>query len=179
VGGTWGNPAYANGVIYYHGEGDFLKAFSISNGFINPVPIQSGARFGYPGATPSVSSNGAANGIVWEIQRGNPEVLYAFDAANVARMLYNSSQNAARDGLNALPTTTVSNPQKFMTPTIADGHVFVGTDAAQSAVQPCRGRAGRFADQAHLVGQFQQRERLQDRTIDGRRELRGRRDGQR
>lgn len=129
VGGTWSNPAYANGVIYYHGNGDVLKAFTISNGVINPVPVRSGIPFpGDAGGTPSVSSNGTANGIVWEIQRGSTEILRAYDASNVATELYDSNQNAPRDALMPFPTTSIPTSQKFMTPTIADGHVFVGTN---------------------------------------------------
>lgn len=129
VGGMWANPAYANGVLYFNGNGDVLKAFSISNGQINPVPVRSTVPYpGNYGGTPSVSSNGTANGIVWEIQPGSTEILYAFNAANVSQLLYSSNQNPTRDALTPFPTTAIPTPQKFMTPTIANGHVYVGTN---------------------------------------------------
>ena len=79
--GTWSNPAYWNGKIYYHGVGDVLKAFSLTNGVMSVAPVAQGtANYDYPGATPSVSSNGNANGIVWDIdQDGTHSVLRAYD----------------------------------------------------------------------------------------------------
>lgn len=68
-----------------------------------------------------MSANGTANGIVWTHQNSSPQaVLHAYDASNLAHELYNSSQAANnRDQFGA--------GNKFITPTIADGKVFVGT----------------------------------------------------
>src|SRR5205823_2551518 len=99
--GTWSTPAYFNGSIYYAGAGDALKMFRVSLATIATPPSSTSPEgFGYPGATPSISANGATNGIVWLID-SNPfwyngtAVLHAFDAANVARELYNSSNLTA------------------------------------------------------------------------------------
>ena len=81
---------------------------------------QSAASFPYPGTAPAVSANGSANGIVWAHENTSPAVLHAYDAGNLAHELYNSSQAAnGRDQFGA--------GNKFITPTIADGKVFVGT----------------------------------------------------
>jgi hypothetical protein len=69
-----------------------------------------------------VSANGNANGIVWAHENSNPAVLHAYDAANLASELYNSNQASGnRDQFGA--------GNKFITPTVADGKVFVGTIA--------------------------------------------------
>lgn len=119
-------PAFWNGFIYYHGEQDVLEAYQYSNGMLSPATPTSRGKvaFGQHGATPSISANGNAGAIVWEIQSdqwrtAGPAVLHAYDATNVANELYNSSQSGTRD---------VAGPAvKFTVPTVADGHVFVGT----------------------------------------------------
>ena len=75
--------------------------------------------FYYPGTSPVISANGSGNGIVWAHLNTNPAVLYAFDATNPASELYNSSQAGSRDQFGA--------GNKFITPMVADGKVFVGT----------------------------------------------------
>ena len=100
--GNRGGPAYWQGQVYYVGSAGFPMQFSLQGGLISTVPIaQSGKLFGYPGGAPVVSANGNHNGIVWALQvdrfgKGSPAILRAFDAANISRELYNSS-NATRD----------------------------------------------------------------------------------
>lgn len=114
-------PAYFNGVIYYGAVGDNLKAFPIASALVATSPSStSGNAFGFPGTTPSVSANGSSGGIVWAAENSNPAVLHAYDATNLANELYNSNQAASgRDHFG------VGN--KFITPTIAHGKVYVGT----------------------------------------------------
>jgi len=116
VGGLFGNPAYYNQAVYFCGSGDSLKAFSVSNATLSRTPVsQSKSSLGV--CTPSISANGASNGIAWAIAPS--ATLHALDASNLASELYNSNQNASRDGLDSYV--------KFSTPAIANGKVYVGT----------------------------------------------------
>jgi outer membrane protein assembly factor BamB len=120
-GGIWSTPAYFNGTVYFADSGGTLKAFLITGAKLSASPAsQSAAQFTYPGSAPSVSANGTANAIVWAHENVNPAVLHAYDAGNLARELYNSNQAANnRDHFGA--------GNKYITPTVADGKVFVGT----------------------------------------------------
>ncbi len=121
--GMWVTPGYFNGTLYYCASGDNLKAFAISNATVRTPPTSiSGTAISFPGFSPSISANGTNNGIVWGIDstanQGGPAVLHAYNAANVAQELYNSSQNLARDN----PGLAI----KFTMPTVANGKVYVG-----------------------------------------------------
>ena len=117
-GGIWSTPAYFAQTVYYGPSNGHLLAFTLSDAELSAA-TQSAASFTYPGTAPAVSANGAANGIVWAHENANPAVLHAYDAGNLAHELYNSSQAAnGRDQFGA--------GNKFITPAIADGKVFVG-----------------------------------------------------
>lgn len=121
AGGEFGMAAYWNNTVYYGSVGDVLRAYPITQAKLATTPAsQSVHIFPYPGATPSVSSNGTSNGILWAVDNSNPAVLYAYDATNLDKELYDSSQAAnGRDQFGA--------GNKFITPMIANGKVFVGT----------------------------------------------------
>jgi hypothetical protein len=120
-GGAWSMPALFNNTVYYAGVGDYLKAFPITNALLATSPASESANtFGYPGATPSVSSNGTQNGIVWAIENQNGTgVLHAYDPTNIPTELYDSNQ--------APNSRDTFSDNKFVTPMIANGKVFVGT----------------------------------------------------
>jgi len=120
-GGIFSSPAYFGGAVYYADIHGSLKAFPITNAKVgNASSAQSTMQFPYPGSSPVVTANGTANGIVWAHENSNPAVLHAFDAANLTHELYNSNQAAGnRDRLGP--------GNKFITPAVADGKVFVGT----------------------------------------------------
>jgi hypothetical protein len=119
-GGVWAMPAYFNNTVYYGSVGSPIQAFAITNAKLSTSATAHTANsFGYPGATPGISANGTSNGILWAVENSSPAVLHAFDASTLNE-LYNSNQAAGgRDHFG--------NGNKFITPTIANGKVFVGT----------------------------------------------------
>ena len=130
----FGVAAYWNYHVYFGGVWDHLKAFPFNaggSGLLSTSPTsQSPEVFQFPGPTPSISSYGPRDGIVWIIESdaygsNGPAVLRAYDAANLANELYNSNQNNSRD--------TPGPAVKFSVPTVVNGKVYVGT-ANQLAV---------------------------------------------
>src|SRR4029077_17027491 len=64
-GGIWSMPAFFQGKLYFGPVGQPILAFQFKNAQLSPAPVgQTRNRFGYPGATPSVSANNGQNGIV-------------------------------------------------------------------------------------------------------------------
>ena len=119
-GGVWANPAYFNNTVYYGSVGSPLKAFPIANAMLASSPSsQSAISFEYPGTSPAVSANGTSDGIVWAVENSNPAVLHAYDATNLGHELYNTNQAGSRDQFGP--------GNKFITPVIVNGRVFVGT----------------------------------------------------
>lgn len=129
--GIFATPAFWQNNLYVAGAGGNVTAFSFNTttGQFNSTPSsQSATSYGFPGATPSVSSNGSANGIVWAIDSSKyctpqslacgPAILHAYDATNLATELWNSSQVAGN---------TAGNAVKFTVPTVANGKVYIGT----------------------------------------------------
>ncbi len=120
--GIWSVPAYFNNTVYFGPVGGSILAFGIANAKLAGAPSsQSPTAYTYPGASPSISANGATNGILWAVENNSSAaVLHAYDATNLATELYNSNQAAAsRDHFGA--------GNKFITPMISNGRVYVGT----------------------------------------------------
>ena len=124
AGRMFGSPAFWNQNVYFGGAGSFVTSFSMTNDLLS-LQSQSSLTLGLRGANPTISANGTSNGVAWILERINSQtagVLHAFDATNLATELYNSSQNSARDGLNASEGAVASA-------TIANGKVyFTGND---------------------------------------------------
>lgn len=118
--GLFAMPAFFNGTVYFGAVGDTLKAFKVVNAKLSGTPSsQSAQHYAYPGTTPAVSANGTANAIVWAVENGSTGVLHAYDASDLTKELYNSNQAAGgRDHFS---------DNKFITPMIANGKVYVGT----------------------------------------------------
>jgi hypothetical protein len=127
IGGMWSSPAYWNNTVYFWASDDVLQAFSLSSGRLATPSSSATHGLSFPGATPSISSKGNTNGIVWAIDSTNygipetpspgPAVLWAYDAADLSTPLYASTLVADKAGAAV----------KFAVPTIANGKVYVGT----------------------------------------------------
>jgi hypothetical protein len=123
LGGEWATAAFFNDSIYYGPVGGALRRFTFTQARLNAVPAaMTSTLFAYPGVTPSISSSGNSSGIVWAYENlgsGNGSaVLHAYDAADLSE-LYNSDQVPQRDQFG--------EANKFITPTICNGKVFVAT----------------------------------------------------
>jgi hypothetical protein len=134
-----GTPVYWNGsagqFLYMWGEGDRLKQFKYEGGKFSSSPTITSsfsAQRGMPGGMLALSGS-QSDAVLWaslphcpgasECDAGDnpaPGILRAFDAKNVSKELWNSSQNSGRDGLDGLLA-------KFNTPTVANGKVYVAT----------------------------------------------------
>jgi hypothetical protein len=129
----FGTPAFWQNKLYLGGTADFLSLFTfdVTTGNFNSVASsRSATSFQFPGPTPSVSAQGTAGGVLWAIDSSTygvpsafgtgPAILHAYDAANLASELWNSSQAANnRDA--------AGNAVKFTVPTVANGKVYIGT----------------------------------------------------
>lgn len=108
VGGMYGAAAYWNNNVYFGGETQGLSQYSLTNGQLSLVGR---SPFLCCLHTPSISSNGNANGILWT---PNGNGFMAVDASDVSKpALFNNSKLGTLAHFNA--------------PTIANGRVYVGT----------------------------------------------------
>jgi len=120
----FGAVAYWSHHVFAWSADDVLRDYLVEGDSLRPVG-RGTVQLIDPGATPTISANGARDGIVWVIaSKGwraadQPAVLHAFDASNVARELYTSEQHASRD--------RAGMTLRFSIPTVADGRVYVGT----------------------------------------------------
>jgi len=128
-----GSFIFYNSTLYGFAERDSLKAFSFNGSQFNTTPV-SQSTFAVPTGSSndpamSISSNNAipGTGIVWAAfsadgvadGKAHPGVFYAFDAADVSQVLWNSNQNSTRDA--------VGNWAKWNPPVVANGKVYLGT----------------------------------------------------
>ena len=115
-------------VLYSWPNADYLRAYTVNgwNGTFNPAPSSQGNQLsGYPGGILTVTSAFGVpwTGVVWALTPGE---LHAFNAMDVSRELWNSSQNGARDGLNF--------NYHFGQFTVANGRVYVPDIAGKVVV---------------------------------------------
>ena len=130
-GGIFSTGAFWQNNLYIAGVGQNLKVFALnaSTSTFGTATSQSSHSYGFPGATPAVTSSGTTNGIVWALDTNSttaanasgtngPAVLFAYDATNLGTVLWSSTQGAGNAAGNAV---------KFCVPTVANGKVYVGT----------------------------------------------------
>jgi hypothetical protein len=95
------SPTYWQHYLYYSGALDYLSMYSITNGMLSSQPISHAPTKFAASSTPSVSINSPTSGIIWTIETfGNaktPAILHAYNATNVSKEIYNSSQAGSRD----------------------------------------------------------------------------------
>jgi hypothetical protein len=141
--GIWGSPAFWNNTVFWgagghSGNTDHLKAWSFNannSGLLSNSPVSETSRsFSFSTAAPVISANGNSNGILWINDNSSfgslcCQILYAFDASNLGKILYSSNQAAnSRD----VPGGAV----KFTAPVVANGKVYVGSQGKVSAFGP-------------------------------------------
>jgi len=129
--GIDGAPAYFNNTVYYGPLASNIQAFAVSEGKLSPTPVaQSADGYGFPGATPSISANGTSNAILWAI---GPAVgiaeLRAYNATTLNELYTSNQATGGRDQFNG---------NKFITPVIANGKVFIGTPTGVAVFGPLR-----------------------------------------
>ncbi len=118
--GTLNVPAYYDGHLYVvPGYGGSAEEFSITSTGALQLVSQTAVQMGFEPGSPSISSDGTNNGIVW-VEDRNTNELRAYSAISLNYELWNSAQ--APGGADN-PGQLV----KFANPTIANGQVFVGT----------------------------------------------------
>jgi len=115
------SPVFFNNTVYICPESNTLKAFPVSKALLATSPSSQSAHvFGSNGAVASVSANGAVEGIVWALDWG-AGILFAYDASDLTKELYDSNQAAAnRDHFSPVGG-------HFMAPMVANGRVYIGT----------------------------------------------------
>ena len=127
----WNNPS-SGPVVYEYDPAGALKAFQIVSNQINSTILSQYTPENasiYAGL--ALSANAGENGIIWLVTGnqdadGDPATLYALDATNLARVLWNSGLNASRDQPGSFT--------KFAPPTVANGRVYVPTLSNEVAV---------------------------------------------
>jgi hypothetical protein len=134
--GVWGNPAFLQdgsdtGLIFYWGSSSPGKAFRITKGVISPVTAsQTAVSFGFPGSQPSISSNGTdgSTAVMWALRSDNygsagPEVLYAYNAEDLTKLLWTSADVTGRDAIGG-------SSVKFTFPIVTNGHVYAQSNGS-------------------------------------------------
>ena len=112
--------SYWNGNVYIGPDGGTLRDYPVGGGTLSAaISTQSARTFG-AGSSPTISSNGTSNGIVWAVDNSaNPAIVYAYNPANLGQVYWASNQAAGgRD--------TAGQGEKWTSAVVANGYVYVG-----------------------------------------------------
>jgi len=119
-------PLFWNNTLYYGPANVPLQAFAFdasSESFNTTSVTSSSMEMSWPGVSPTLSSNGGNDPILWVLQAAaNLGILRAFDPTDLSNELYDSELSPDRDR----PEGSV----RFAVPTVAEGKVFVGSQNA-------------------------------------------------
>jgi hypothetical protein len=127
-GGIFTQPIYWNGFVYTSAANYKVTAFSVTNGVLSTTPSSQALQsFSTPGGLLMLSANGNTAGILWSSEGMGYQpaatvhaVLHAYDALDLSKELWNSSQNTSmRDQAGLIA--------KYAMPTIANGRVYFGS----------------------------------------------------
>jgi hypothetical protein len=114
--------------VYTQGSSDMLRCYAVTSQGLNPSPVSMASepmRYSRIGMTLSAAGDLEGTGILWEIT-GNPHdtsasgTLRAYNASDLSNELWNSDMNSD-DSMGPI--------MKFVSPTVANGRVYVPTFA--------------------------------------------------
>jgi hypothetical protein len=116
-------PAYWNNSLYFAPLDSTLRRLTLgSSGFSSTASSQTSFTFPYPGTPAVISADGNTNGIVWATKHsGGAAVIYAFDANDLTKMLWASS-NTSRD--------TANTSVRFSVPMVVNGRMYMAGKSA-------------------------------------------------
>jgi PQQ enzyme repeat len=119
--GVTGTLAYFGNTAFSAVSGDAIKAFTLNDARLSVAPVnQSTNTLGASGAQISVSANATTGGILWAVDSTGTGILRAFDAADLSRALFDTTQ--AANSRDAFASAVSAVP-----PTVASGRVYVAT----------------------------------------------------
>lgn len=150
-------------LLYQHDWHGYLKAYRVTGAGISTTPAVKGTWLGdslYQGM--AVSSNGSADGIVWETtgdhsHAGVPGTLHAWNASDLTE-LWNSDMQPG-DVLGAFA--------KFVAPLVANGRVYVPTFSNQLVIYGPRTSVGSGSTAPQVASVFNGASFIQDAVSPG------------
>lgn len=121
--GLWSTPAYWNGNVYMWPEKSVPMLFKLNSGVMDTTPSSKGTiSSDFPGASFSISANGTLDGVAWaertdQFNTDGPAILYAWDANDLSKTIYESDTDSARD--------IAGTANRYSIPVVTNGKVYV------------------------------------------------------